>query len=249
EKASLNYWNQYLDGYSESAEIPFKLEEEGAYVESNEHIKIEGEVFEKIDSLCSSLGITMNTFIQTVWGYLLAQYNGRQDVVFGAVVSGRPGELEGVEDMIGLFNNTIPIRVKYDEEGTPEELLKTMHQQSIQSSEHHYVSLAQVQSQSELKSNLIDHIMVFENYVVKELETEGELNSQGEDGLKIESITYFDQTNYNFNLTVYPGSTYVHINIRFNSNYYDTTLIQRIKNHLEMVVERFIDNANTPLNA
>ena len=200
-ESSLGYWKDYLSGYSSLAEIPFKATTgDTTYVESSEHLQIGGDLFKKVDALCTQLGITQNTFVQGVWGYLLSRYNNTNDVVFGAVVSGRPADLAGVEEMIGLFINTIPVRVKYDLDDTPVKLLKSLQEQSIQSTSHHYMNLSEVQSQSELGMELIDHIMIFENYAVKELENEGALNSQGEEGLSIESVEVFERTNYDFNI-------------------------------------------------
>ncbi|MGB3464276.1 MAG: condensation domain-containing protein, partial [Cyclobacteriaceae bacterium] len=172
KESSLNYWRDYLSGYSEVSQIPFRMsaEEANGYRESKERLHIGGELFGKIDELCSQIGVTHNTFVQAVWGYLLSRYNNTTDVVFGSVVSGRPADLAGVEDMIGLFINTIPVRVVYDQGTTPVDLLRKLQDQSIESTSHHYMNLSEVQSQSELGMNLIDHIMIFENYAVKELE-------------------------------------------------------------------------------
>ena len=57
----------------------------------------------------------INILTRVIWGILLGKYNGKEDVVFGAVVSGRPSELEGVESMVGLFINTIPVRIRFEE--------------------------------------------------------------------------------------------------------------------------------------
>jgi hypothetical protein len=97
----------YLKGYSSPAEMPFKARAaDSAYVESSEHLQIRGDLFKKVDALCTELGITHNTFVHGVWGYLLSRYNNTNDVVFGAVVSGRPADLPGVEEMIELFIKT-----------------------------------------------------------------------------------------------------------------------------------------------
>src|SRR4029078_7905958 len=57
------------------------------------------------------LALTLNTVMQTVWGILLGRLSGRDDVVFGVTVAGRPAELAGVEQMVGLFINTLPLRM------------------------------------------------------------------------------------------------------------------------------------------
>ncbi len=248
-ESSLSYWKNYLSGYASVAEIPFKAQTaDTTYVESVEHLQIGGDLFKKVDALCTEIGITQNTFVQAVWGYLLSRYNNTSDVVFGAVVSGRPADLPGVEDMIGLFINTVPVRVKYTPDDTPVELLKALQEQSIRSASHHYMNLSEVQAQSELGMELMNHIMVFENYAVKELENEGVLNTQREEGLSVESVEVFERTNYNFNLTVHPVPTFININIKYNQNYYSTPLIKRIKNHLSGVVNKFIEHSNQALS-
>ena len=57
-------------------------------------------------------GLTLNTFIQTAWAILLGRLTGRDDVVFGVTVAGRPPEIAGIESMVGLFINTLPLRVR-----------------------------------------------------------------------------------------------------------------------------------------
>jgi hypothetical protein len=249
KESSLAYWKDYMSDYRKVAEIPFKMKtQENSYFQSKEDLHIEGELFNKVDALCNKMGITHNTFIQGVWGYLLSRYNNTSDVVFGAVVSGRPAELTGVEDMIGLFINTIPVRVKYESTNTPIELLKTLQEQSIQSSSHHYLNLSEVQAQSEPGKKLIDHIMVFGNYAVKESTIKERSNFKKEEELNIESMEFFDQTNYNFNITVVPSSTELNIHIRYNSNYYDSSKINRIHNHFNSIIKQFTENSNQPLN-
>ncbi|MHA7060302.1 condensation domain-containing protein, partial [Aquimarina sp. M1] len=102
KQASLSYWRDYLSGYSTLSEVPFKLDsgiEDQGYRLGLETITISGDLYSSLEGLCQDIGITQNIFIQGVWGYLLSRYNDIQDVVFGSVVSGRPGDLSGVEDM------------------------------------------------------------------------------------------------------------------------------------------------------
>ncbi|MFP3548435.1 condensation domain-containing protein, partial [Rhizobium sp. SIMBA_035] len=83
------------------AHIPFKEDvasETKNYHQSIDSLVIEGELYDGVSRLCNQIDVTQNTFIQVIWGYLLSKYNNTGDVVFGAVVSGRPGDLEGVEN-------------------------------------------------------------------------------------------------------------------------------------------------------
>ncbi|KAF6562705.1 MULTISPECIES: condensation domain-containing protein, partial [unclassified Paenibacillus] len=69
--------------------------------------------------------VTPNTLLQTAWGLLLQKYNGSDDAVFGGVVSGRPADISGIENMVGLFINTIPIRIRSGAEDTFADLIRT----------------------------------------------------------------------------------------------------------------------------
>ena len=87
---------------------------------------------------------TLNTLMQSIWGILLGKYNGKEDVVFGGVVSGRPFALEGVESMVGLFINTIPVRVSYEEGTKFHKLLQKIQAEALASEPYHYYSLAEI---------------------------------------------------------------------------------------------------------
>ncbi|MFT5823207.1 MAG: amino acid adenylation domain-containing protein [Crocinitomix sp.] len=249
KEKSLTYWKDYLVDYSEVAGIPFTARtKENSYTEATEYAEISCDVYNKVDTLCSEIGITQSTFIQAVWGYLLSRYNSTNDVVFGAVVSGRPPELQGVEEMIGLFINTIPVRVQCTVDDNPITFLKRMQEQSIESTPHHYLNLSEVQAQSEIGMNMINHIMIFDNYAVKEIENEGVMNSSKEEGLAVESMEVFEQSNYDLTLTVAPGDTALSVMLTYNSNRYDSEAIKQVKNHLENLINQFVQNTDKALH-
>ena len=50
--------------------------------------------------------------MQAAWAILLGRLTGRDDVVFGVTVAGRPPEIAGIEHMVGLFINTLPLRMR-----------------------------------------------------------------------------------------------------------------------------------------
>ncbi|MGB3468465.1 MAG: condensation domain-containing protein, partial [Cyclobacteriaceae bacterium] len=241
-KSSMNYWQHYLSEYSEVAKIPFRLgsDDTTVYKQSKELLQISEELYEKMDAFCSDNGITHNSFIRAVWGSLLSFYNDTNDVIFGSVVSGRPAELPGVEEMIGLFINTIPVRVKYDLDTTPVDLLKKLQEQSIESTSHHYMNLSEVQAQSELGINLIDHIIIFENYAVKELGDE-ETDSPENDRLSIESVELFERTNYDFNIIVTPSEKSLSITIDYNGAGFEQKGVRRLIGHFNQLISQFID--------
>ncbi|XBO87560.1 condensation domain-containing protein [Bacillus licheniformis] len=124
------------------------------------------ELTNRLIKLANQNHVTINTVLQSIWGVILAKYNNSEDVVFGTVVSGRDAEVEGIEKMVGVFINTIPTRIRLDKDKRFQDVLRQTQTDALESSRYHYMNLAEVQALSELKNDLIDHVMVFENYAV-----------------------------------------------------------------------------------
>jgi amino acid adenylation domain-containing protein len=241
---SLQYWRNYLSGYSEISSIPglvFRKNRNSSTVQKKV-FSAEGQIRQSIKHLCSELNITENTFVQAVWGVLLGKYNNTEDVVFGAVVSGRPPELEGVEDMIGLFINTIPARAHVKEEKTFTELLKEIQQTSIEGISHHSIQLAEIQAESKPGRELFDHILIFENYPDQEPIEKSGHGKPGEDptALSFSPVEAFDQTNYDFWLTVIPGYSNINFRINYNSSIFDELQIDYLQQHLIRLIEQVV---------
>ncbi|MHA6534826.1 condensation domain-containing protein, partial [Paenibacillus sp. BAC0078] len=157
---ALGYWRNYLAGYEQRAAIPASENRtnESYALEEVRHSFSE-RLTERLVQLSKRHQVTMNSMMQTAWNMLLRSYNNSDDAVFGAVVSGRPAEIDGVESMVGLFINTLPVRLSPNEStGTFIETVKRLQQRALDSEKVGYISLAEIQAQSELKQNLIDHL-------------------------------------------------------------------------------------------
>ncbi|MCP4146880.1 MAG: AMP-binding protein, partial [bacterium] len=194
-----------------------------------------------LNTLAQENGTTLNLVVQTIWGMLLMRYNNSRDVVFGAVVSGRPAGLEGIESMVGLFINTVPVRITAGSQqgGQFLKLLETLHANTTKTNAYEYQSLAEVQARSALKSRLFDHIMIFENYpVAEELE-----QSTKAHGLPFElyASDTREQTNYSFNIVVVPGKR-LKIKFHYNASVYDTQLVENARLHLNQIISQVTEN-------
>jgi amino acid adenylation domain-containing protein/non-ribosomal peptide synthase protein (TIGR01720 family) len=248
KNASLQYWKKYLAGFDSITGVPKAGSETAAGYETRRRsFLLDGDIRKSINVLCIELGITENTFIQAVWGILLSKLNNTSDVLFGSVVSGRPADLKGVEDMVGLFSNTIPVRLYPKMNITVRELLKEVQAAAIESVHHHYVQLADVQSQSELGRNLFDHILVFENYPVQEIV--GQLMKTGKDNstaLSVLDSEAFEQTNYDLTITVVPGES-IMIRFHYNGNQYDEVQIDRLQSYFIRIVDQAVESPGRAL--
>ena len=252
QPASVVYWRNYLSDYTEKAVLPFKTRGEDApdYLARQENLRITSPLLDRLKKICAQYAVTENTFIQSAWGYLLSKYNNTRDVVYGAVVSGRPGEIEGVENMVGLFINTIPLRVTYTSDMKVSDLLVKQREAFIGGLDHHYLNLSKVQSESLLGKDLFSHIYVFENYAVNELATESQeliRKDENKAQLSIVSGQSYTDTHYDFNVLVAPLKESILIELRYNGNIYKEEEILQVRQHFENVLSAFIESPEMSL--
>ncbi|MBY0025442.1 condensation domain-containing protein, partial [Paenibacillus polymyxa] len=100
----------------------------------------------RLEMVAKQYHVTPNTLLQTAWGLLLQKYNGSDDAVFGGVVSGRPADIPGIENMVGLFINTIPVRIRSGAEDTFADLIRTNQQQALASQDYETYPLYEIQA-------------------------------------------------------------------------------------------------------
>jgi amino acid adenylation domain-containing protein/non-ribosomal peptide synthase protein (TIGR01720 family) len=246
--SSFSYWRNYLSGFDTISSLP-KLSEskKKAYLPAKRSFSLNAELSRKMTTLCVNLGITENTFIQVAWGILLGRYNNTSDVVFGSVVSGRPAEVEGVEEMIGLFVNTIPVRIRTKETMIVKDLLKEVQQASIEGMNHHYVQLAQVQAESEVGRELFDHLLVFENFPVQEMVAKGLENEGDEEQLELLSSSGAEQINYDFSVAVIPGNPMQFV-FKYNGNLYNDILLARLEKHFLKIISQVLQKTEAAVS-
>jgi len=243
---SSRYWREYLSGYDELAHIPpLKT----GQPDHNEifALKFSPEQSKRLNRWSGRQNVTLNTVMQSLWGIVLSRYCGKRDVVFGVVVAGRPAEISGVESMVGLFINTIPVRICYERNIRFHELVKLVQNKAIDSEPHHYFPLAQIQAQSELRQNLLDHIYVFENLPLSE-QIDGLLDNRPGVELEIRSLEVFEQTNYSFSLTVIPGDVLT-VHFTFNAAIYAKPFVEQVAGHLLHVADQVMDDDEITIDA
>ncbi|WP_231503724.1 condensation domain-containing protein, partial [Paenibacillus sp. 1-18] len=244
------YWSKYLEDYDQQTLLPQEIQENpqnkaAGYVAEELDCDLGGELTRRMESIAKQHQVTINTLMQSAWGLVLQRYNGSRDVVFGSVVSGRPAEITGIETMIGLFINTIPVRIRAEEGAAFTDVLKATQELALASSAYDTYPLYEIQAQTEQKQSLISHIMVFENYP---MEQQIEQSASGdEDAFEITNVSMFDQTSYDFNLIVIPGEA-IRISFRYNSLVYKQAGVARMQGHFMHVLEQITANPNLPVS-
>lgn len=190
--------------------------------------------------LANKCSVTFNTLFQSIWGTALAKYNNTDEVVFGSIVSGREAPVDGIEKMIGLFINAVPTRIKLDKDARFRDVLSVVQKEAIESNYYNYLNLAEVQSLSELKKDLLDHIIVFENYAIDDRVTE---RDRLDIGFEVEDLYAEEQSNYRFSVSVTLGEK-LNLVLTYDGNVYDEVLIDNIEGHLNEVTKQVVSNLN-----
>ncbi|TGV30039.1 non-ribosomal peptide synthetase, partial [Mesorhizobium sp. M00.F.Ca.ET.186.01.1.1] len=191
-------WAEYISGYEPTSFI-HKQGGKNNYRQAELVFAIEQALTDSLNKLAKQLQVTVNNLFRAIWGLMLQRQCNTEDVVFGSVVSGRPSHLPNVEQMVGLFINTVPIRVQAGAEQTFSELVKQVQQEALSLAKYHYLSLADIQGNQQL----IDHILLFQNYPMGQ-QFLTRLNQYNEE-FTLTHLSAFEQTNYDLNVMVTPS--------------------------------------------
>ncbi|GGZ04608.1 hypothetical protein GCM10010385_62660 [Streptomyces geysiriensis] len=194
-----------------------------------------------------SHGLTVNTVIQGAWGLVLSHLTGRDDVVFGVTVSGRPPELPGVDTMVGLFMNTLPLRVRLRPAESLAEFLRRTQSEQARLIDHQWVGLAEIQRWAG-SGELFDTAMVFENYPLNS--SRGRPPGAAADAglptvLKVHSK---DQMHYPLGLLALPRET-----LRFSLGYlpqvFDARRVRAVVAAFRRALRTILDSPQTRVGA
>jgi amino acid adenylation domain-containing protein/non-ribosomal peptide synthase protein (TIGR01720 family) len=166
------FWRSRLTGVTAATPVPFDHPDAPAGRTAAD-FRVAGRFLPEplarsLARLAQDAGLTLNTVVQGAWALLLARWSGRRDVVFGAVVAGRPADLPGIESMIGLFINTLPVRVEVDPEASALPWLRRLQEEQVLQRVFEWSPLADVQRWSGVEPGapLFQSLVVFENYPV-----------------------------------------------------------------------------------
>ncbi|QES45327.1 hypothetical protein DEJ49_33875 [Streptomyces venezuelae] len=192
------------------------------------HTRLSVELTSAVGELARTHGLTVNTVVQGAWALVLARLAGRTDVVFGATVAGRPAELPGVESMIGLFINTLPVRVRLDGAQPVGELLARLQETQSGLIDHQHVGLAEVQKLAG-PAAVFDTLVLYENYPLPPAGPE-----PGPDAVTIRPAQASrDASHYPLTLVAVPGGDRMRFKLDHRPDLFDRAAA-------ESVVQRFV---------
>ncbi|HEU4328002.1 MAG TPA: amino acid adenylation domain-containing protein [Roseiflexaceae bacterium] len=228
------FWRGQLAGFS--APTPFQVDRASGPEEASGHgaaqIALTPGATAALQSFARQHQIPLNTLIQGAWGLLLSRYSGETDVVFGVTMAGRPADLPGVEAMVGMFINTLPMRLRAAPDTALLPWLKQILAQNAAMTQYGYAPLVQIQGWSDIPRGapLFESIVVFENYPLGP-ELAG-LPGQ----LTLGEVGVFEHSNYPLALVAIPGAELT-LTISYSQHRFDQATVARMLGHLRTLLE------------
>ncbi|RSN22192.1 non-ribosomal peptide synthetase [Streptomyces sp. WAC 05977] len=190
--ADVRAWRRELDGLPEGDHLP----RTGGSAEPA-LFTVDSALVAELTRLGASRGLTVNTLLQGAWAAVLASHAGRHDVSFGVMTSNRTSDVDGVEDIIGLLANSVPVRARFT--GTVAEALADLQSRQQAMTAHHRMGLPELASLAG-RERLFDSLLVFENYPVDPAKLR-----EPAPGLTVTGTRFRERTHHPVSVTVVPG--------------------------------------------
>jgi non-ribosomal peptide synthetase component F len=231
-----DYWRKRLRGFTMPTPLPF---ERGSNQEVDEktragerRLHLSRSTTLALERLSRREQLTLNTILQGAWALLLSRYCGERDVVYGTVVSGRSASIANIESMVGLFINTLPVRVRVEGESDLLSWLAELNQQLVQLQQYEHTPLARVVQASDVPRGvaLFESLFVFENYPVDSALR----RPQG--ALRVSDPQLSERGNHQLGVLAGPGEE-LEVRICFDRTRFADEAMTRVANHLKTLLE------------
>ena len=232
------YWRNYMKGIEQSTLLPFigatadRTKGKGDY--ETETLQLDENTTTVIEEFAQKNRLTINTVMQGVWSLLLHHYTGNENIAYGVIVSGRPDDLPGVEQRVGLYINTLPLHSILKDGKNIIKWLQDMQKEQLSSRLYQHTPLQDIQKWSGVSGDLFDSLLVFENFPVSELVKAKKWS------LTIENVEIKERTNYPMTLMI-GSSKETTINFVYNSALLKHDYVKQIKDHFRNVLLHVID--------
>ncbi|MYX24502.1 non-ribosomal peptide synthetase, partial [Streptomyces sp. SID8380] len=237
-EAAATAWAEALSGLTEPTRLAPADPDRAAAVPHTHTLELDRARTAALEAFARSRGVTLNTLVQAAWGVLLGRITGRTDVVFGATVAGRSPELPGAESMIGLFINTVPVRVRLRQDESAAALLARLQDEQSRLLAHQHLGLADIQRAAGL-GELFDTLVVFESYPVAEDPARGEAP-------RATVRDHEDSTHYPFAWAVEPGA-HLRLTAEFRPDLIDAATARRLADALAGLLTGMAEDPELPV--
>ncbi|MCV6638056.1 amino acid adenylation domain-containing protein [Candidatus Albibeggiatoa sp. nov. NOAA] len=238
------YWTNALSGITAPTPLGINKPVQAATQYAEQCFDFSKELSTYMQQFVREQRITVNTLLQAAWALVLSNYSRNQDILFGGMVSGRPAELQQIEKMVGLFANTIPIRIQIDNQQTIQAWLAQLHAEQVAREEFSYHGLIDIQQWSDMPSgvNLFDSVVVTENYPIDKALT------AGHQALQIQNFEMAEHANSALILVFSLHQDVLSARIIYAQNQFETDVIQRLFEHLTLTLQYLLKDKTQRVN-
>ncbi|MFE2940763.1 amino acid adenylation domain-containing protein, partial [Streptomyces sp. NPDC059255] len=237
------YWQNRLAGFTEPVALPYDRpaawQHRGRSTARTE-VPLSPETAVRATRFARRHRITVNAVVQGAWALLLAHHGGTQDVVFGATVSGRPAELPGAGEILGLFINTLPVRVDVDPYRGRSAWLAGIQEHASEAGQHEYVALRDIATELPSGTAPFDSLVVFENYPA-------DADAATRHGVALRDVEAIEATNYPLTLIAGADGPGLSLTLAYDPSLFDAATADRLAAHLVRMVEELTSGRDRPL--
>jgi amino acid adenylation domain-containing protein len=208
----------------------------------SQQITLPASTTQALRAIAQQSQITLNTVLQGAWAILMARYCDTPDIVFGATTAGRPTHLPGADQMVGLFINTLPVRVRVPAAIPVSQWLQQFQAQQAETLAYEFSSLLEIQSQSDLPPNvpLFDTILVFENYPIDATAL------RSPQSLQLQDIRSTEWTSFPITVLIAAADT-LKLELKFDRHQFSEATIQTLLQHYRQLLEGIIAQPHFPV--
>ncbi|HEX7334243.1 MAG TPA: amino acid adenylation domain-containing protein, partial [Pyrinomonadaceae bacterium] len=241
-----HFWTQDLQGFIFPTTLPLErsaaAQKETGKPFTSEQVTLSPEVTSELQKLGRRYQITLNTIVQGAWALLLSLHSGEPDVVYGSTVSGRSSELPGIESMVGLLINTLPVRATIVAQQSLASWLADFQLRLAELTQFEYSALVEIQKCSDVPAGLplFESLVVFENYPLPEAPF------QHEEALRISKFNFFEQGNYPLTISVGNAASLV-LRVTYDRGRFNSTTIKQLLRRFESVFTTLLAHADVSL--
>ncbi len=234
QQAARQFWQQYLAGFDTPTPLPAPhapLEPTSGYAEYS--LSLDEQQTQQLQQWARQHHLTLNSALQGAWAVLLGLYAGQADVVFGATVAGRPAELAGMEQLVGLCINSLPVRAQLDQQQPVVPWLQALQAQQSRCNDFAATPLTAIQQASAIAASqpLFTTLLVFENYPI------ADSLEQALSDLSIAAAKTTEQTNLPLTVLALPDAALT-LKLSYDQAVYTPERIQQLTHHLLRLLQQ-----------
>jgi len=244
------YWRRTLAGFSAPTPLPVQRASAKALLSADSYaerqIRLTAATTAGLQFFAQQQRLTLNTLVQGAWALLLSHTSDQRDIVFGVTVTDRPANLPGVEAMLGLFINTLPLRVAVPFEQSLAAWLGKIQDQQVEQRQYEYVSLAQVQAWSDVPPAwpMFTSFLRFQNYPLGVSRWKPDQIGPFE----VQTVREVDGWHYPVGLVAVPGTELL-LRIAYHRQRLSAVTITQMLIQLQKLLEGFLIDPAQPLGS